>query len=124
MGWRNVILPMHLGFQPENEQWANQQPVGLRLARRKYEEEFTLYAHLSGHEPHIDAINQQRLRDVMTAEQRRLARGNQQGVFASTANSIRTAVGTMLISIGERIRYEPVVYPELDHDRTDTVMSA
>ena len=120
----NMILPTYAAIQPEYERRRDQEPVGFRLARRKYEEEFTLYTHFNGHEPHIDAINQQRLRNVMEAEQRRLARGSDQGVIASTTNSIRSAVGTMLISIGERIRYEPVVVTEPDRDRTDTVMSA
>lgn len=120
----NMILSMYEATQPEYEYRENREPVGLRLARRKYEEEFTMYTHLSGHEPHIDAINQQRIRAVNEAEQRRLLQGNHQGVIASTTNSIRAAVGSMLISIGERIRYEPVVCPDLEHERKDTVMSA
>jgi hypothetical protein len=66
----------------------------------------TMYTYTHGLDSHIQATTDRRIDDALKAEQIRIARGGQQGRISLVANRLRTLVGTLLISTGERLRQE------------------
>lgn len=66
-----------------------------------------MYTHLHGLEPHVRAAQSRRLDEALKIEQLRQAKGTRQNRLATVVSNLRFAIGTLLITTGERIRREP-----------------
>lgn len=91
-----------------------------RLARKKFEEEFTM--HLYTHEPAIKAKNERLLNEAILAEQLRIARDGQSGRVARITLNLRRSLGFLLIAAGERL--QPADIGPGRTKRPDTAMQA
>lgn len=66
-----------------------------------------MYSYTHGLEFHVQASNDKRLADATKAQQIRMARAGRPSFSMLAMNRIRTSIGTMLISAGERLRQDP-----------------
>ena len=77
-----------------------------RIAYEKQNKDTTMYAHTHELQPHVIYTTERRLADARKAEQIRLARVDRRGPISSVTISLRIAIGTLLISTGERLRQD------------------